>query len=101
MHAIARAPASTRATSLMRVKNSMSHLFGMLERRKRKNKNIKNLIVDHFYLTFVKLSLTLILYFHVWIQNEGKFVVWGKYFNQFGIYQPFIYLRTMVMQLKK
>ena len=28
------------------------------------------------------------LYFHVWLQNKGKFLVWSEYYNQFGIYQP-------------
>ena len=27
------------------------------------------------------------LYFHEWLQNRGKFLVWSKYYNQFGIYQ--------------
>ena len=27
------------------------------------------------------------LYFHVWLQNKGKFLVWSEYYNQFGIYQ--------------
>ena len=46
-----------------------------------------NLIVDHFPLIFVTLLLIWILYFHVWLQNKGKFLVWSKYYNQFGIYQ--------------
>ena len=28
------------------------------------------------------------LYFHVWLQNKRKFLVWSEYYNQFGIYQP-------------
>ena len=59
--------------------------FGTKEQRKWKNKNI-NLIVDHFYLKpFVSLSLAWILYFHVWLQNKGKFSVWSQYYNHFGI----------------
>ena len=44
-------------------------------------------IVDHFSLIFVNLSLAWMLYFHVWLQNKGKFLVWSEYYNQFGIYQ--------------
>ena len=59
--------------------------FGTKEQRKWNNKNI-NLIVDHFYLKpFVSLSLAWILYFHVWLQNKGKFSVWSQYYNHFGI----------------
>ena len=59
--------------------------FGTKEQRKWKNKNT-NLIVDHFYLKpFVSLSLAWILYFHVWLQNKGKFSVWSQYYNHFGI----------------
>ena len=29
------------------------------------------------------------LYFHVWLQNKEKFLVWSEYYNQLGIYQPF------------
>ena len=28
------------------------------------------------------------LYFDIQLQNEGKFLVWSEYYNQFGIYQP-------------
>ena len=28
------------------------------------------------------------LYFHVWLQNKGKFLVWIKYYIQYGIYLP-------------
>ena len=45
------------------------------------------LLVGHFSLTFVNLSLAWMLYIHVWIQNNGKFVVWSEYYDQFGIYQ--------------
>ena len=45
-----------------------------------------NLIIDHFSLTFVNLSLAWMLYFHVWLQNKGKFLVWSEYYNQFGMY---------------
>ena len=27
------------------------------------------------------------LYFHVWLQNKGKFLVWSEHYNQFGMYQ--------------
>ena len=26
------------------------------------------------------------LYFNVWLQNKGKFLVYSEYYNQFGIY---------------
>ena len=45
-------------------------------------------IVDHFSLTFANLSLAWMLYFHVWLKNKGKFLIWSEYYNQFGIYQP-------------
>ena len=47
-----------------------------------------NLIDDHFSLTFVNLSLAWMFYFHVSLQNKGKFLVWREYYNQFGTYQP-------------
>ena len=28
------------------------------------------------------------LYFLVWLENKGKFLVQSEYYNQFGIYQP-------------
>ena len=62
-----------------------------------------NLIVGNFSLTFVNLSLVWILYFHVWLQNGGKLLVWSEYYNQFGIYQPShvsMYPRTTTSQLK-
>ena len=62
-----------------------------------------NLIVDHFSLIFVNLLLAWMLYFHERLQNKGKLLVWSKYYNQFGIYQPFhvsTYLRTMGSQIK-
>ena len=65
MYAITRARASTRATSLMRVKVArttsvydtycLEHWNGESET---KNKNIKNLIVDLFFLTFVNFPLS-------------------------------------------
>ena len=45
-----------------------------------------NLIVDFFSLTCVNLSLAWMLYFHVWCQNIGKFLVLSEYYNQFDIY---------------
>ena len=27
------------------------------------------------------------LYFRVWLQNKGKFLVWSEYYDHFGIYQ--------------
>ena len=63
MHAIASSRASTCATILMHVKNSMHHLFMALTvwvtGMKKMKERIKtsNLIVDHFSLTFVNLSL--------------------------------------------
>ena len=47
-----------------------------------------NLIVDHFSSTFVNLLLDWMLYFHVRLQNKGKFIVSSEYYNHFGIYQP-------------
>ena len=41
-----------------------------------------NLIVDHFSLTFVNLSLAWMLYFYVWLQNNEKFLVRSEYYNQ-------------------
>ena len=61
----------------------MGHLNEKNERTK-----TSNLIVNHFSLTFVNLLLTSMLYLHVWLKNEGKFLVWSEYYNQFGIYQP-------------
>ena len=29
------------------------------------------------------------LYFNVWLQNKGKFLVCSEYYNQFGIYINF------------
>ena len=62
MCAIASVHASTHATSLMRVKNSMCHLglwHLLSETMEQKIEGIKtsNLIVVHFSLTFVTLSL--------------------------------------------
>ena len=51
----AHAHASTHATSLMRVKNSMHHLCLWNEENERTEKS--NLIVDHFSLTFLNSSL--------------------------------------------
>ena len=62
-----------------------------------------NLIVEYFSSTFVNLSLALLFYFHVWLQNKGKFLVWSEHYNQFGIYQPSSvssYLGTVASQLK-
>ena len=41
-----------------------------------------NLIVDHFSLTFVNLSLAWMLYFYIWLQNNEKFLVRSEYYNQ-------------------
>ena len=38
-----------------------------------------NLIVDHFSLTLINLSLPSMLYLNVWLQNGRKFLVWIKY----------------------
>ena len=58
MRVIARVIASTRANSLMRVKNSTRHFWGVGKRKMNERKRTSNLTVDHFPLTFVKLSLT-------------------------------------------
>ena len=92
IRAIARAHASTRANSLMRVKNSTRHSFYDIhclrywnKENERKNKNIK-FNSWSFSLIFGKLSLAWMLYFGVWLQNKGKFLVWSEYYNQFAIY---------------
>ena len=28
------------------------------------------------------------VYFHVWLQNKEKILIWRENYNQFGIYQP-------------
>ena len=72
--------ASTHTTSLMHVKDSMHHLrlwhwlSGTLQQRKWKKEQKSNLIVGHFSLTFVKLSLASMLLFYEWLQNKGKFL---------------------------
>ena len=76
--------ASTCTTSLMHAENNIPLLFmtvivwdiGMKEMKERSK--ISNLMVDHFSLTFVNLSLAWMLYFHAWLQNKGKIlsVVW-------------------------
>ena len=92
MRAITLIHASTRTTSLKRVKNSTRHfclwhlLSGTLEQRKQK-KELK-LNTWSFSLTFANLSLAWMLYFHVWLQNKRKFLVWSECYNQFAIYQP-------------
>ena len=61
-----------------------------------------NLIVDHFSLTFINLSLAWMLSFHIWFQNKGKSLVWSEYYNQFGINQHSCvspHLRTTASQL--
>ena len=91
MRAIAHA--STRATSLMRVKNSTCHLrlwYSLSAKmQQRKWRTItSNLIVDHFSSTFVKLSLAWILHFYKWFYYKGKFLVRSEYYNEFGKYRP-------------
>ena len=46
-----------------------------------------NLIAGHFTFTFVNFSIAWILYYHVWLQNKGQFLVWSECYNQFVIYQ--------------
>ena len=91
MNVIACTHTSTCATSLMRVKNCICHfyfwrlLFGILEQRKwKKNKNIK----FNSWSFLFNLLWAWLLYFHAWLQNKGKFLVWSEYYNHFGIYQP-------------
>ena len=94
MCAIAHVDASSQSASLMHLKKSMCHfclwhlLSGTSEQRKWKKTKTPNLIVDSFSLTFVNLSLAWMLYFHVWCQNIGKFLVLSEYYNQFDKYQP-------------
>ena len=89
--------ASTRTTSLMHVKNSMHQLFMTLifcntGMKKMKEKSETSIwIVDHFSLTFVNLLLAWMLYYRMYdCRIRGKFWVWGKYYNQFCIYQMFL-----------
>ena len=92
MREIVRTHASTRATSLMRVKRAHAtyvyDTYCLRHWNKENERPIKsNLIADQFSLTFVNLSLAWMFYFHVWLQNKGKFLVWREYYNQFGTYQ--------------
>ena len=93
MPAIARAHASTRATSFMCVKNSTCHLClwhllsGTWQQRKWKREQTHQ-IVDHFSFTFVDLSLAWMLHFYQWLQIKRKFLVRSEYYDEFGIYQP-------------
>ena len=57
-YVIARVTASTRANSLMRVKTSTGHFWGVGKRKMNERKRTSNLTVDHSPLTFVKLPLT-------------------------------------------
>ena len=92
MRVIARAHASTRATSLMGLKNSTRHFclciycLGYWNEENEKTKT-SNWIDDHFPLTFANISFTWMLYIHVWFQNKGKILIWWEYYNQCGIYQ--------------
>ena len=64
-------------------------IFCNIGMKKMKEKiKTSNLIVNHFSLTFVNISLAWMLYFHARLYNKGKFLVWKEYYNQFGIYQP-------------
>ena len=88
-------------------KNSTCHFcwwhWGIGTKKMKERTRTSNLIADHFSLTFLNLSLAWMLYFHVWLENKGKFLVWSEYYNQFGIYQPShvsMYLRTTLSQLK-
>ena len=64
-------------------------------KKMRERTNTSNLIDDHFSLTFVNHSPAWVLYFHVWLQNKGKFLVWSEYYNQFGIYNLPVYPRIL------
>ena len=86
MRTIERANTSTCSTSLMRFMTLIVWDIGTKKIKERTKTS--NLIVDHFSLTFVNLSQAWMLYFFVWLQNKGKFLVWSEYYNQFGIYQP-------------
>ena len=86
MRTIERANTSTCSTSLMRFMALIVWDIGTKKMKERTKTS--NLIVDHFSLTFVNLSQAWMLYFFVWLQNKGKFLVWSEYYNQFGIYRP-------------
>ena len=94
MYAIACAHPNTHATTLMCVKNSTPFLFMTLialdtgAKKTKQRTKTSNLIVGHFTLTFVNFSIAWMLYFHVWLQNKEKFLVWDECYNQFVIYQP-------------
>ena len=100
--------ASTRATSLKRV-IKIAHttsVYGTYclghwnEENKRKSKT-SNLIVDHFSLTFFNFSLVWVLYFHAWLQNKGKFLVWSEYYARFFYKQHFFKQRQAEIGKKK
>ena len=107
MRVTARAPTSIRATNLMRVKIAIARAISIyntycLGHWNEENERTKTLnsIVYHFTLPFVSLSWTWMLYLHVWLQNEGKILIWSDYYNEFGIYQRSrISLITTVKQL--
>ena len=84
MYTTTQARTSTRATSLMGVKNNMHH-------------KTTSWIVDHFSLTFVNLFLTWMLYFHVWLQYNGKVLVCREQYNQFGICQFSIFRVSLLV----
>ena len=88
MRAIALAHVSTCVNSLMHVKNKMHHFCLWYLRKWKKEQKTSSLIVDHFSLTFVNLSLAWMLYFQIWLHNNKKLFVWSEYFDQFGIYEP-------------
>ena len=78
MHVIACTHASTCTTSLMCVKKTCTSVYHTcLGHWNEENERIKtsNRIVDHFSLTFVKLLLTWMLYFHIWLQNKRKILI--------------------------
>ena len=87
---ITRTHNTTRATSLMCVKNSTGTLtvWSTAMKKMKERTKTSNLIVNHFSLILVNLLLAWMLYFYVWLQNKRKFLVWSEYYNQFGIYQP-------------
>ena len=91
MHAITCPHASTQVTNLRHVKNGTRHFRLMTrtvwsnEMKKRKKKAIK-FNSWSFFPNFVNLFLAWMLYFHVWVQNMGKCLVWFEYYNEFYIY---------------
>ena len=51
----------------------MTFVSDIATKKMKERAKTSNLIVDHFSLTFVNLSLGSILYLHEWLQNKENF----------------------------